>query len=102
MLKRFSFDQFIERTGGWSLILLVAVAQILSLAGAIPGLLSIRVNAEFEEGPLEAFSAILPFLILITNVGLLVVTWWITPETRKRLNDQAGVSVSGSLITDAG
>ncbi len=89
MLKRFSFDQFIERSGGWSLIILVAVAQILSLVGAIPGLLSIRVNAEFEEGPLETFSTMIPILILITNLALLALTWWITPATRKRLNDQA-------------
>lgn len=89
MLRRFSFDQFIERTGGWSLIILIAIAQILSLFGAIPGLLSIRINAEFESGLLQAFSRLVPLLILITNLGLLVVSWWITPATRKRLSDQA-------------
>jgi GAF domain-containing protein/HAMP domain-containing protein len=89
MLKRFSFDQFVQRTGGWSLIIIVALAQILSLFGAIPGLLSIRINAEFEEGPLEAYSRIVPILILITNLCLLAVSWWMTPATRKRLNDHA-------------
>ena len=89
MIKRFSFDQFVQRTGGWSLIITIAVAQILSLFGAIPGLLSVRVNAEFEEGPLEAFSTIAPILILIANLCLLAVSWWITPTARKRLNEYA-------------
>src|SRR5919106_1872918 len=89
MLKRFSFDEFVKRTGEWSLIIIIAIAQILSLFGAIPGLLSIRINAEFEKGPLEAFSGLIPLLIVITNLALLAVSWWITPATRKRLNDQA-------------
>jgi GAF domain-containing protein/HAMP domain-containing protein len=89
MIKRFSFDQFVQRTGGWSLIIIVAVAQLLSLFGALPGLLSIRVNAEFEEGPLEVFSTIAPILILMTNLCLLAVSWWITPTARRRLKEYA-------------
>lgn len=89
MIKRFSFDQFVQRTGGWSLIIIIAVAQLLSLCGAIPGLLSIKVNAEFEEGPLEIFSTIAPVLILVANLCLLAVSWWITPTARRRLNEYA-------------
>ncbi len=89
MFKRFSFDRFVQRTGGWSLIIIIAIAQLLSLFGAIPGLLSIRVNAEFEEGPLETFSRLVPILILITNLGLLAVAWWLTPAARQRLNEYA-------------
>lgn len=89
MIKRFSFDQFVQRTGGWSLIIIIAVVQLLSLCGAIPGLLSIRVNAEFEEGPLEIFSTIAPVLILVANLCLLAVSWWITPTARRRLNEYA-------------
>ena len=89
MIKQFSFDQFVRRTGGWSLIIIIAVVQILSLFGAIPGFLSIRVNAEFEAGPLEAFSRMVPILIIIANIGLLVVSWWLTPTSRKRLNEYA-------------
>jgi GAF domain-containing protein/HAMP domain-containing protein len=89
MTKRFSFDQFVQRTGGWSLIIIIAIAQTLSLLGAIPGLLSVRVNAEFEEGPLEAFSTIAPVLVLIANLCLLAVSWWITPAARKKLNEYA-------------
>ena len=89
MLKRFSFEQFMQRTGGWSLIILIAIAQILSLIGAIPGLLSIRVNAESEQGPLEAFFQMVPLLFLVINLVLLAVSWWITPAARKRLNERA-------------
>ena len=89
MFKRFSLDQFVQRYGGWSLIILIAVAQILSFFGAIPGLLSIRINAESEEGPLEAFFRMVPILILMTNLLLLAVSWWLTPVSRKRLNELA-------------
>ena len=89
MIKRFSFNQFVQRTGGWSLIIIIAIAQLLSLFGAIPGLLSVRVNAEFEEGPLEVFSTIAPILVLVTNICLLAVSWWITPTARKRLDQYA-------------
>lgn len=89
MIQRFSFDRLVQRTGGWSLIILVAVAQTVSLLGAIPGMLSVRVNAEFEEGPLEAFARIAPLLIVIVGVLLLVLTWRITSAARKRLDDYA-------------
>ena len=99
MIKRFSFDQFVHRTGGWSLIIIIAIAQLLSLLGAIPGLLSIRVNAEFEEWPLEAFSTIAPILILVTNLCILGVSWWITPTARKRLNEYAA-GMRGTNLED--
>jgi GAF domain-containing protein/HAMP domain-containing protein len=89
MIKRFSFERFLERTGGWSLIILIALAQILSLIGAIPGLLSIRINAESEQGVLESFFQMVPVLVLVTNLLLLAVSWWITPTARKRLGDRA-------------
>ena len=89
MIKRFSFERFLQRTGGWSLIVLIAVAQILSLIGAIPGLLSIRVNAESEQGLLESYFQMVPILVLVTNLVLLAVSWWITPAARKRLSDRA-------------
>jgi GAF domain-containing protein/HAMP domain-containing protein len=89
MIKRFSFERFLQRTGGWSLIILLAAAQILSLLGAIPGLLSIRINAESEQGPLEAYFRMVPILVLAANLVLLAVSWWITPAARRRLNDLA-------------
>lgn len=95
MIRRFSFNELLQRTGGWSLIIIIATAQVIALLGAIPGFLSIKVNAEFEQGPLEAYARVVPYLIVITNLALLVVSWWITPAARKRLNDQIAGIVRG-------
>lgn len=89
MMKRFSFDQLVSRTGGWSLIILVAVSQLIGLLGAIPGILSIRVNAELEYQQLQMFAAWIPLLIVATHLVVLGLIWRLTPAARKRLNDWA-------------
>jgi len=99
MIHRFSFDRLVQRTGGWSLMIIIALAQLLSLFGAIPGLLSIRINAEFEEGPLEVYSRIVPILIVIVGLILLAVSWRITSTARRRLDDYA-VGVSRAKAED--
>jgi GAF domain-containing protein/HAMP domain-containing protein len=87
MNKRFSLDNVVKRNRGQSLIILIAVAQVIALLGAIPGILSIRVNAELEEQQLRTFLTIVPVLIVITNLILLGVARQITPTARKRLDD---------------
>jgi len=67
MIKRFSFDQLVRRYGGWSLIIILAVAQIVALLGAIPGILSIQVNAEFTESQRRVLSTLVPVLIVLAN-----------------------------------
>ena len=100
MINRFSFDQFVQRYGGWSLMIIIAVAQILSLLGAIPGLLSVKINAEFEEGPLETYARIVPLLVLITNLSLLAVSWWLTPTARKKLDERANLGTARTKSED--
>jgi GAF domain-containing protein/HAMP domain-containing protein len=92
MIKRFSIDQLVRRTGGWSLIILIATAQIIALLGAIPGILSIWVNAEFDEQQTRVFSILVPILIIITNLILLGIGWWLTATARKQLNSWANQS----------
>jgi len=92
MIKRFSFDQLVRRYGGWSLIIILAVAQIVALLGAIPGILSIQVNAEFTESQRRVLSTLVPVLIVLANLILLVIDWLITPVARKRLDVWAGAS----------
>src|SRR5829696_6425119 len=87
MTKRFSFDQLTHRTGGWSLIIIIAIVQIIALFGAFPGMLSIRVNAEFEEQQLRTYSLVIPILIAATYLLLLGVSWRITVTARKQLDD---------------
>ena len=92
MIKRFSFDQLLRRYGGWSLMIILAVAQIVALLGAIPGILSIQANAEFTESQQRVLSTFVPVLIVLTILILLVINWLITPVARKRLDAWAGVS----------
>jgi GAF domain-containing protein len=92
MIKRFSRDQLVRRNGGWSLIIILAVVQIIALLGAIPGLLSIWINAEFDEPQLRLFSIFVPTLILITYLILLAIGWRLTPIARKRLDGWANES----------
>jgi len=86
MIKRFSLDQLVRRNGGWSLIIILAVIQIIALLGAIPGILSIRVNAAFDQPQVRIFSFLVPALIVLTYLLLLAIGWWLTPIARKRLD----------------
>src|SRR6266498_4714169 len=92
MNRRFLFDQLFSRTGGWSLIIIIAAIQIIALFGAIPGILSIQVNAEFDKQQLQVFSTMLPLLTLLSNLILLGICWWITRAARKRLNNRTNGS----------
>jgi len=92
MIKRFSFDPLVRRYGGWSLIIILAASQIIALLGAIPGILSIRVNAEFDESLLQIFSIVVPILIVSTILILLAIAWRLTPTARKRLDSWANES----------
>jgi len=86
MIKRFSHPQMLGQLGGWYLTILIAVAQIIALFGIIPGILSIRANAELSERQLRNFSILVPFLILITILLLIGISRWLTPIARKKLD----------------
>ena len=90
--KGFSFDQLVRRYGGWSLMIILAVSQVVALLGAIPGILSIQINAEFIESQRRVLSTLVPVLIVLANLILLVINWLITPVARKRLDALAGAS----------
>ena len=92
MIKTFSLDQLVRRNGGWSLIMILAVIQIVALLGAIPGLLSIRVNAAFDQPQVRIFSILVPMLIILTYLLLLAIGWWLTPIARKRLDGWASAA----------
>ena len=96
MTKRFSLDRLLARTGGRYLIIVIAVAQLIALLGAIPGILSIKVNAEFSETQIQIFSWMVPFLIILSSLILLGLSWLVTPTARKRLNDWAQASLTST------
>ena len=89
MIKRLPLERLIQRYGGRSLIILLAVIQIVALLGAIPGILSIRVNSQLDESQLRIVSIAVPTLIVITYFVLLAISWWLTPVARKRLDSWA-------------
>ena len=86
MSKRFSLDKILSQTGGWYIIIAIAVSQLLSLFGALPGLMSIRANAEFNNDQLTAFNLAVPLSILASHIINLVIVWRIVPTARERLN----------------
>ncbi len=93
MIKRFSPDQMLHQLGGWYLTLLVAVAQIIALVGAIPGILSIQANAEFKAQQSRIISILVPIAIIITNLVLIEISRQITPAARKKLDVWADDSI---------
>ena len=86
MNNRFSLDRLLPRTGGRYLLIVLAIAQVVSLLGALPGILSVQVNAQFDNAQQEVFRRVIPLLILASVVILFGLGWWITAKSRKRLD----------------
>src|SRR6266498_1270662 len=86
MNRRFSLEQLMRRTGGGFLILVLAVAQIASLIAAIPGVISVQANAQLDAAQTEGFAITIPLLLILSNLVLLIIGWYLTPKARKRLN----------------
>jgi GAF domain-containing protein len=89
MIKRFSLDRLLAQTGGRFIEISLVVAQLMATLGAMPGILSIRVNAQFDEGQIRIFSFLVPTLIIIANAILYFVGLRFTAIARKRLNEWA-------------
>ena len=96
MSKRFALERLLSKTGGWYILIVTAAAQVIALLGAIPGILSIQINAEFSEALTHAFTITLPVLIILSNLIMLGISWWITRTAQNRLNQWA----KGSLKPD--
>ncbi|MDQ3005857.1 MAG: hypothetical protein M3R47_10825, partial [Chloroflexota bacterium] len=96
MTNRFALERLLARTGGRYLIIVIAVAQLIALLGAIPGILSISVNAEFTGGELQTFSWLVPVSIILSNLILLALSWLMTTTARKRLDTWAQTSLAST------
>ena len=83
MKRLFSLDNFLQRVGGWYIIIVIAIAQLTAIPGAVLGTYSILINTDynikFEPGTFG--------FILIGNLILLAIAWYMTPNARKRLSD---------------
>lgn len=87
MKRLFSLDNLLQRTGGWYIIIIIAIAQLSAILGATLGTISIYFNAEFDLATLAKTSQLTPWFILAGNLILLAVAWYLTPNARKRLTD---------------
>lgn len=86
MRKRFSLGQVLSRTGGWYIIIAIAVAQLISSLGALPGMASIQANASFSEAQVNEFIVVIPVLAAASYIILLAFCWQMTPTARKQLD----------------
>jgi GAF domain-containing protein/HAMP domain-containing protein len=86
MKDRFSLGQLLPRTGGRFMLVVLAAAQIISLLGAIPGILSIQINAQFSPAQQQIIGRFIPFLTMASLVILFGLGWWLTSASRKRLD----------------
>ena len=89
MSKRFSLEQLLPRTGGSFIIIVLAMAQVIALAGSIPGVLSIRTNVQFNASLIQSLNVLMPIMVVTSNVALLFISARLTPTARKRLDEWA-------------
>lgn len=87
MENRFDTSQLLKRMGGWYIIVVIAAAQLIAILGALPGLISIRLNVVLDEELARLFLNFLPALIAASYLALLGIGMRITATARKRLDD---------------
>jgi len=96
MKRVLSLNNLLQRTGGWYIIIIIAIAQLSAFIGAAVGTISIYLNAELDPKTL-----VTPWLLLAGNLILLTVAWYLTPNARKRLTawstDQLKVNLKEEL-----
>jgi len=94
MKRLFLLGDYLGRTGGWYIIIIIAIAQLLAIPGAILGTISIQTNAEFDLETMVEISRYTPIFILMGNLILLGIAWYLTPNARKRLTDWSKNQIS--------
>jgi len=88
-----SLETWMSRLGGNYLIAVLAVAQVLSLVAAIPGVVSIQINAQFSAEQVGVFILTVIPLLILSNLIVLYIGWRYTPAARKRLDAWASESL---------
>ncbi len=88
MNNRFSLVRLLESTGGYYIIIVAAATQLLSLPGAVLGILLMDWNAELPAESLGDVYKIAMPLVGSVNLLLLVVAWFMSSASRKILNEK--------------
>ena len=89
MKRLFSLSNYLQRLGGWYIPVVVLLALLVSMFAAILGTVSVRFNSGIDPVTLREISQFTPVFVFISNVMLLMVVWYITPNARKRLDEWA-------------
>ena len=70
MKRLFSLDNLLQRAGGWYIIIIIAIAQLTAVPGAVLGTYSILINTDynikFEPG---TFGFILIGNLILLEIG---------------------------------
>jgi len=85
MKRELSLNNLLQRTGGWYIIIVIALAQLSAFIGAAVGTISIYLYAELDPEILAGLSRSTTWFFLAGNVLLLIAAWYLTPNARKRL-----------------
>lgn len=86
MNKPLAFEQSLPRIGGRFIVILIALAQVISLVAAIPGIISIQANAQFNAQQLQQFLIMVPLLLILSTLIIILIGWHSTRTARKRLD----------------
>lgn len=76
----------LRNLGGWYIILVVLIGQVIGLLGALPGLISIQLNVILSDELQALLSGLAPVLVITSQLILLGISWWSTSNVRKRLD----------------
>src|SRR5574341_137116 len=87
MKSSFSLDHYVRRLGGRYIMLVMGVAQLTAIAGAILGSIAIWSNANFDPNTAAKISQSTPWLLLAQILILSALVWYLTPNARTRLTD---------------
>ncbi len=87
MNRLLSLLGFRRKNDGRQLMLAFVLAEVISLLGAIPGVLSILFNAEFNELQAQTLSIATPLLFALGFIITVYLSWRLSQFSRKRLDD---------------
>jgi GAF domain-containing protein/HAMP domain-containing protein len=82
-----NFNQLLKRAGGWQLLIIVALTQLVAVLGAVPGIVFLQLNIVLNEEMASIFSRLLPLQLLVSFFILLGISWSITKTARKRITE---------------
>ena len=94
-------NRLLARTRGYYFLAVTVLVQLLSIPGGLLGVLVIHNNANFSQFQLQTIAKLVPLAVLVDNLLLLVMAWYLTSNARRLLHQrlQAGKTVTESELS---